>query len=191
MPFNDHFRVYDNRNLELRTLVKTLYEFGRTVSQSQSAAHTNGLDEHAMRRQRSYVDYAMAMLDSLNAKPIPDLPASHPTNYPIDLRTQYIYFLEDVSGNKVPLNESAQLLAEKWMIAAVELAMSNSAAMGGSLVNFDHERAVNNVETIGKLLDEIEARPFLDLPETAMPGSEYATRSTGTGSTARTGGTNR
>jgi len=62
------------------------------------------------------------------------------------------------------------------MIAAVELVRSQSAALAGSLVEFDYERAVNNLGTISKLLDEIAARPFLDLPETAEPGSGYGPR---------------
>lgn len=177
MAFNDLFKTYPNRNLELRTIAKTLYEFGKTISQSPSAAHTNGLDMHSLKRQRSYVEHAQAMVKSLNDKPIPDLPATHPTQLPIDLSEQYKYFLEDVGGNLIPLNEASQLLAEKWMTAAVELAMCNSAAMAGSLVSFDYERAVNNIDTIDKLLNEMEARPFLDLPETAEPGSTYSERS--------------
>jgi hypothetical protein len=66
-------------------------------------------------------------------------------------------------------------------MTAVELAKSQSAAMAGSLVLFDFERAENNLDTISKLLVEIEARPFLDLPETAEPGSNYGTRSGSTG----------
>jgi hypothetical protein len=45
--------------------------------------------------------------------------------------------------------------------------------MAGSLVSFDYERAVQNIDALDKLLQEIELRPFLDLPETAMPGSEH------------------
>jgi hypothetical protein len=176
MAFNDLFKMYPNRNLELRSVAKQVYEFGKTISQEPSAAHSNGLDSHALKRQRSYVEHAMKMVESLNAKPIPDNPASHPTDFPVDLTQQYNFFTSDVAGNAVPLNEATQLLAEKWMIAAVELVKSQSAALAGSLVLFDYERAKNNLEVMSKLLDEIEARPFLDLPETAEPGSGYGAR---------------
>ena len=180
MAFNDLFKEYPNRNLELRSVVKQAYEFGKTIAREPSAAHSNGLDIHALKRQRSYVEHALKMVEAINAKPIPDNPASHPTQLPIDLREQYLTFTSDVQGNQIPLNEATQLLAESWMIFAVELAKSQSASLAGSLVDFDYERATNNLNVLGKLLDEVEARPFLDLPETAEPGAAYQARSGGT-----------
>jgi len=182
---NELFRSYPNRNLELRAVAKTVFEFGKTIAREPSAAHSNGLDEHALRRQRSYVAHAQAMVESLNAKPIPDKPASHPIDFPVDLSEPYVFFTSDIEGNQVPLNEATQLLAEKWLTTAVELVKSQSAALAGSLVEFDFDRAANNLATISKLLDEIEARPFLDLPETAEPGSGYGPRSGGAKSVAR------
>lgn len=44
MAFNDVFKVYPDRNRELRAAAKSAYEFGKTVSQEPSAAHSNGLD---------------------------------------------------------------------------------------------------------------------------------------------------
>jgi len=180
MAINDLHQVYPNRNSELRGVAKQLYEFGQTIAREPSAAHTNGLDEHAIKRQEMYIDHALNMIEALNASPIPDNPATHPTQMPIDFSVPYVYFVEDVNGNQVPMNEATQLLAEKWLISAVEMAKSNSASMAGSLVSFDYERAKNNIASIEKLLSEIKARPFLDLPETAQPGSAH---------TARTGGT--
>lgn len=176
MAFNDMFRVYPNRNSEMRTLVKTMVEFGRTIAKEPSAAHSNGLDEHALRRQRSYVDHAVQWVEALAARPIPDNPATHPTDLPIDLTLQFTTFVTDVNGNNVPLNESTQLLAEKWMIASAELANSQSSGMAGSMVSFDYNRALNNLGVLSKMLDEMEARPFLDLPETSEPGSGYQPR---------------
>lgn len=171
MAFSDLFLVYPNRNRELRSLVKTMYEFGMTIATEPSAAHTHGLDVHALKRQRSYVEHAKAMVEALHAKPIPDNPATHPTDLPVDLTAPYTTFVQDVSGNIIPINEATQLLAESWMFTAVELVKSNSAALAGSLVEFDYIRAVNNLDVISKLLDEVEDRPMLDLPETANPGS--------------------
>lgn len=179
MAFNDLFKEYPNRNLELRSVVKQIYEFGKTIAREPSAAHSNGLDEHALKRQRSYVEHALKMVEALNAKPIPDNPASHPTSLPVDLSEAYLTFTTNVNGNMIPLNEATQLLAESWMICAVELVKSQSASMAGALISFDYERATNNLNVISKLLDEIETRPFLDLPETAEPGSTYGVRSGG------------
>lgn len=185
MAINDLHRSYPNRNSELRTVAKMLFEFGQTIAREPSAAHTNGLDEHAIKRQHTYLDHARDLIKALQASPIPDLPATHPTDMPIDFSVPYIYFVVDVNGNEVPLNEATQLLAEKWLILACELAMSNSAALGGSLVSFDYDRAINNVESIAKLLKEIENRPFIDLPETSAPGAEAKSRSSAGTTTTR------
>jgi len=174
MALEDLHQVYPNRNNELRAVAKQLYEFGQTIAREPSAAHTNGLDEHAIKRQQSYVEHARNMIESLNDRPIPDRPATHPTQMEIDFSVPYVYFVENVNGAAVTFNEATQILAESWLIAAVELAKSNSAAMAGSLVSFDYERAIVNIDSIEKILSEIEARPFLDLPETANPSTEHS-----------------
>jgi len=179
MAINDLHQVYPNRNSELRSVAKQCFEFGQTIAREPSAAHTNGLDEHAITRQKTYIEHARSMVQSLNDSPIPDLPATHPTQMPIDFSVEYIYFTEDLNGNQVPMNEATQLLAEKWLLTAVEMAKSNSASMAGSMVSFDFERATTNINSIEKLLLEIEARPFIDLPETAQPGSAHGARSGG------------
>ena len=179
MAINDLHMIYPNRNNELRGVAKQLFEFGQTIAREPSAAHTNGLDEHAILRQKTYVAHARSMVQSLNDRPIPDRPATHPTQMEIDFSVPYVYFVESLNGNKVPMNEATQTLAEGWLITAVEMAKSNSAAMAGSLVSFDYERAMNNIAAIEKQLSEVESRPFLDLPETAQPGSEHTARSGG------------
>jgi len=177
MAISSLFTIYHNRNHELRTVVKAMFEFGATIAKEPSAAHSNGLDVHAIQRQQSYIAYAKDMVTALNAKPIPDNPATHPTDMPVDFSKEYITFTTDVNGNQVPLNEATQMLAEKWLLTAVELVKSQSAGMAGSLVSFDFDRAMNNLDTLEKMLAEIENRPFLDLPETAEPGSAYGPRS--------------
>ena len=185
MALNDLHMIYPNRNNELRTTAKQLFEFGQTIAREPSAAHTNGLDEHAIERQEQYIAHATDMVESLNASPIPDRPATHPTQMPIDFSVEYIYFTEDLNGNMVPMNEATQALAEGWLITACEMAKSNSAAMAGSLVSFDYDRTINNINAIAKLLAEIKARPFIDLPETANPGSDHGKRSGGKAKTTR------
>ena len=172
MAFSELFKVYPNRNMELRSIAKQMYEFGKTIAREPSAAHSSGLDVHAIRRQREYVAHSVSQVEALFAKPIPDLPATHPLQLPINLAEIYTQFVIDVAGVQVPLNEMTEMLAESWMIAAVEMAKSQSAALAGALVSFDHNRAINNLGVISKLLDEIEKRPVLDLPETAAPGAE-------------------
>ena len=179
MAFNDLFSLYPNRNPELRSVAKTMYEFGQTIAREPSAAHSNGMDVHARTRQESYVAHALAMVEAINAKPIPDMPAVHPTDLPINFTEQYVTFVADVNGEQIPVNEATQLIAEQWMMCAVGLAKSQSAAMAGALVEFDYLRATNNLNVISKLLEESAKRPFLDLPETAKPGSTHGTRSGG------------
>jgi hypothetical protein len=148
-----------------------------TIAREPSAAHSNGLDEHAIGRQRQYIQKARDVIERLNAKPIPDRPATHPTQMPIDFSVEYTYFTEDLNGNMVPLNEATQELAENWLTIAVELARSQSAAIAGSLVEYDYVRAVQNVNVLEELLEEIAARPIIDLPESALPGSTLGARS--------------
>ena len=179
MAINELHQVYPNRNSGVRTVAKQLFEFGQTIAREPSAAHTNGLDEHAIKRQQTYIDHAKDMVERLNARPIPDRPATHPTQMEIDFSVPYIYFVENLNGNEVPMNEATQALAENWLLTAVEMAKSQSAALAGSLVEFDFLRAANNLDVIQQLLNEIEARPFLDLPETADPGSAHKARTGG------------
>ena len=179
MAFNDLFVVYPNKNAELRSLAKTFLDFGRTVAKEPSAALSSGLDEHALKRQRSYVDHAESMLEAFAESPIPDMPATHPTLLEIDCSDPYKTFVEDINGQEVPLNEQTQLLSEYWLFLTVGLAKSQSAGIAGSIIKEDLERAQNNVKVITKLLNELEDRPTLDLPETTVPGSKLTTRSRG------------
>lgn len=178
MAINDLHQVYPNRNSGLRTVAKQLFEFGQTIAKEPSANHSNGLDEHAIERQKTYIAHAQDMVARLNARPIPDRPATHPTDMEIDFSVEYLYFVEDLEGNEVPMNEATQALAENWLITACEMAKSQSAGLAGSLVEFDFLRASNNIAVIEQLLSEIEGRPFLDLPETSNPGATEGPRST-------------
>lgn len=177
--FNALFKIYPNRNAELRMISRQAYEFGKTIAKEADSALSSGLHEHSIKRQHSYIDYLESMIDAMKAKPIPDLPASHPTGFNINLSEPYEMFVVDINGEKVPLNEQTQLLAEYWMITAAELALSQSASIAGSLTQFDHERAKNNLGVLKKLLVEMTSRPALDLPETAVPGSEIGVTGTG------------
>jgi len=179
MAINDLHKTYPNRNIGLRSAAKQCFEFGQTIAREPSAAHSNGLDEHAIKRQRQYIQKARDVVERLHARPIPDRPASHPTQMPINLSVPYIYFTVSLNDSEVPMNEATQELAENWLTMAVELAKSQSAGIAGSLVEFDYTRAVNNLLVLEQLVDEIAARPTVDLPETSDPGSTHGPRSGG------------
>ena len=87
-----------------------------------------------------------------------------------DLRKAYPQFTVD---EKV-LNEDTQLLCQYWGLLAAGLAKSQSAGLAGSLITADWRRAKNAVDVIEQLLDEIEQRPVIDLPETAFPGADLS-----------------
>ncbi|MCP5414347.1 MAG: hypothetical protein H6961_07035 [Chromatiaceae bacterium] len=190
MAFNELFKVYPNRNSELRSVAKLMYEFGKTVAAENSAAHTYGLDEHTVNRQRKYIEKAKSVVNAIASRPLPDRQGAAKVQLPIDLTEAYETFTTDVAGNAVPLNEATQLLQEQWMLCAAELASSNSASLVGSLVAEDGLRALNNIAVIEKLLEEMAidiksegADGFLDLPATAEPNSEFKVRSGGTTTT--------
>ena len=176
MAFADLFQIYPNYNPELRMIAKVAYEYGRNIAESPSAAATIGVLDHEIKRQDQYISRMNDMVDSLHDKPIPDKPQVHATGYDIHLDEEYPMFQTDVNGNEVPLNEFTELVAIKWMEFAVELAMSNSAAIPGGLIDFDHIRARNNLAVLGKLMDEFRNRPMIDVPETAEPGAPLKVR---------------
>lgn len=172
--FSELFKTYANRNSELRSVAKLCYEFGYTVASENSAAHSYGLDEHTIERQREFISKARAKIAALAAKPLPDRQGAARVQFPIDMTTPYITYTEDVNGNPTPVNEATQLLQEQWMIIASELATSQSASLAGSLVSHDAKRALNNVSALEKLLDEMaEDDTFIDLPSSARPGSNF------------------
>lgn len=173
MPFSDLFKVYPNRNMELRSVARQAYEFGKTVAKEQSAAMSTGLLADAIARQNSYIKYCEELVDALGASPIPDLPATNPTNFEINLSDPYITFTTNVAGEKIPINEQTELVAQYWMLLAVELASSQSAGLGGSLNPADLKRAKQNIASLKKVLAQMTGNPILDLPETAEPGSDY------------------
>lgn len=171
-------RLYPNRNLELRMLIKKSYEFGKNIAQEPSANLSMGVLDHAVVRQDSYVKRIKEMVEALFSKPIPDKPGIHPTTYQVDLTEKYPQFQEDVNGNMVPLNEETELLAGAWLELACGLARSQSAAIPGGLHEADKLRALNNIDVIAKYMDEFRKRPILDVPETADPGAPLGISST-------------
>jgi len=179
MSFSELFKIYPNRNSELRYVARQAYEAGFTIAQEPSAGMSFGLDEHAIIRQKAYVTAITLSVNNLKAKAVPDRPAVHPIQFPINMSVEYSQFTEDLSGEQVPINEATQLLSEHWMTLAVTIANSQSAALAGSFIGPDHSRAINELEVITQLIKEIEDRPQVDLPETARPGASLGKPSGG------------
>lgn len=168
MAFEELFKVYPNKNAELLSAAKKAYEFGKNIAQEPSAGASMGLDEHALKRQESYVVHMLNIVDVLHKRPIPDQPYVHPTRFDIDLSDPYKQFTRDGQ----PINEDTELLAHYWMILAVELAASQSAGMAGSLLPADYDRVFNHLGVINQYISEMGERPAPDVPETAFPGAE-------------------
>lgn len=165
MAFEELFKIYPNKNVELRAVAKVAYEFGKNIAQEPSAGMSIGLDEHAIKRQTTYIEVAKGYVEALHQRPVPDMPYVHPCRFDIDISEPYKQFTRD----DIPINEDTQLLAQYWMILAVELAASQSAGLAGSLIKPDYERVINHIAVIAQFLEEMATRQTPDLPETAFP----------------------
>ena len=170
----DLYKVYPNKNIELRMLAAKAFEYGRNTAYEQSAGMSNGVDEHCIKRQRRYVEDYVDRVESIHARPLPDLPHIHPTRFDIDLSEPYEEFTKD----GLALNEDTELLMSYWLGVAVTCASCQSAGMGGSLRDDDFERLTNQLAVISKFLDEVEKRPIPDIPETAYPASALSIKKT-------------
>jgi hypothetical protein len=168
------FKVYANKNMEVRMLAYKAFEYGRNAAFEQSAGMSIGIDDHAIVRQRRYVEDFNDRLDSIHARPNPDLPYVHPTRFDIDLTERYQEFTKD----GLALNEDTELLAAYWLAVAVSLAASQSAGSGGSLIDADYNRVKEQIAVISKFLDETEKRPIPDIPETAYPAAALGLKGT-------------
>jgi hypothetical protein len=167
MAFEELFNVYPNKNAELRTIAKVAYEFGKNIALEPSSGMSIGLDEHAIGRQRAYVTIMTGYVEAIHGRPIPDLPYVHPIHFDIDLSAAYMQTTVD----GIPLNEDTELLAEYWMMLAASCAKSQSAGLAGSMIDPDYVRITALLAVITQYLDEMDARPFPDVPETAFPGA--------------------
>ncbi len=165
MEYKELFKEYGVKNVELRSIVQLSHRIGLTIAQEPSAGMTIGLDEHALARQLAAVNAVQARLDAVHAKPIPDAPATHPTRLVADLTEQYKQFTQD--GNAI--NFDTQQLSTHWIEFAVELAKSSSAGLAGSLTDADYQRSTNNLAAMKQVIEQLNATPALDLPETTYP----------------------
>ena len=166
MAFEDLFGTFEYKNTELGSVADFSYEVCVTTAREQSSGTTMGLDQHAMGRQRQYIENARARLDGLIERPIPDLPAVHPL-----LFSTVQVSPEMISVDGKPLNSDAFAVAQMWQMVSFELLKSNSAGLGGGMTSFDGERARQNVTAIEQFLSAIESAADVDFPETAAPAA--------------------
>lgn len=169
MAFSELFGTFEVKNTELAALAQFAHECAVTTAKEQSGGSTMGLNEHAMRRQRQYIENIRARIKSILGRPIPDLPVVHPMNFTVEWSEP-----ELISVDGKPLNSDAKAVAQTWQIIAYELIKSNSAGMGGGLTSFDGERANNNVGAVEQFLAAIEQAADVDFPETAAPEAQPA-----------------
>lgn len=159
------------KNIELRAIVRLCHELGAGIAQEPSAGMSIGLDEHALKRQRQYIMRVLGMVESVHEKPIPDAPRIHPTEFPADLTKLFAQFTAD----NLAINKDTELLSTYWMTIAVEMALSQSATLAGSMTDADYTRAKTNLGVITQYLDELEKAVPLDIPETAHPEAQLST----------------
>jgi len=164
MAFEDLFGDFEYKNTELGSLADFSYEVCVTTAREQSAGTTMGLDQHAMGRQRAYIQNARDRLAGLAGRPMPDLPAVHPMTF---MTTQVPPELISVDGK--PLNTDAVAVAQMWQMLSYELLKSNSAGLGGGMTVFDANRCAQNISSVEQFLIAIEEAGDVDFPETASP----------------------
>ncbi len=173
MSVNNFFKKYGNRNNELRSMVHQFFEFGRNVSESQSASLSSGLLQDEITRQKAYIEAARNLIEKISSK-VPDRAATHPNQFPINMVKPYKHFVEDVNGDLKPVNEHTALLSEQWLQLAVNLAESHSAQFSGGIYEADRKRADENLDRVEAWVEIIEEQGALDMPETVKGSSEFA-----------------
>jgi hypothetical protein len=164
---DDLFRIYPCKNPEIRMLGNKAFEFGRQCSYEPSAGSSIGVDQFAIDRNRRYCDVMDQLYDAIHNRPLPDLPATWPARYDVDLSVPY----QTVTRDNIPINEDTELLSSYWLANAVHCVKSQSAAQAGSMMDADYARCKQQISVIRKFLDEVEKRPIPDLPSTAEPGA--------------------
>jgi len=166
MPFSELFGTFEYKNTELGSLADFCYECCWTTAVEQSAGTTMGLDEHAMTRQRQYLQNARDRLAGLRDRPLPDLPAVHPMLFSTTLEEPSM-----ISVDGKPLNTDAAATSQMWIMISYELLKSNSAGLGGGLTSFDASRCENNIASVEQFLLSVESAASVDFPETAAPAA--------------------
>ena len=165
MAFADLFGVFPVRNAELRSLSDFCNEAAYNTAVEPSAGLAIGLDEHAVARQRGWIQNARERAAAIADRPIPDLPGTVDIKYDCD----YSKVPQMVTKDNRPVNGDTEALCITWQTIARELVASNSAAIGGGMLTADSNRLSKNIDALEQLVGTIEKANVVDFPMSAAP----------------------
>jgi hypothetical protein len=144
-------------NYQIAGLISRLrrFRFESVKAASSALAHVN---EHDFRRAKSYLAATVAYIDWIVSQPQLDLPESTPRE--IDMGAAEVV--------SMPENEALVDLMRMYDIFETEMANSQSARLGDSLISHDEKRARDLLAKMEAFLDNYVAtiQP-IDLPESA------------------------
>lgn len=144
-------------NYQIAGLIRRLRRFRyETVKATSSGlAHVN---EHDLRRAKSYLMAASSYLDWIVSQPQLDLPESSPREIE----------LGEAEKLDMPENESLVDMMEMYNLFEVEMGHSQSARLGDSIVTHDEKRARDLIAKMEAfLVNYVETVLPMDLPESA------------------------
>jgi hypothetical protein len=144
-------------NYQIAGLIQRLrrFRYESVKAASSGLAHVN---EHDMRRAKSYLIAATSYIDWIVSQPQLDLPESTPRE--IDLG--------EAEKLDFPENESLLDLMRMYDLFEVEMGNSQSARLGDSLISHDEKRARDLIAKMEAFLDNYVAAILpMDLPESA------------------------
>lgn len=175
MGYQDLFGIYEIKNAELKGLATFCYEAALNIAGEASGAMAIGLDPHAVARHTAYVAAAKSRVEALRDRPYPDMPQTHRTLLVCDFSAIPAFEVDPVTG--VELNADIETIMTMWMQTAVELVRSNSAALAGSMLDFDYNRCIANIEAIEQLVPTMDIElQKVDFARTAVPEAKTNTR---------------
>jgi len=165
MAFQELFGIFPVRNAELRSVADFANECAHNVAEEPSAGLAIGFDEHAVKRFAGWLTNLVERADAIIARPIPDLPTTHRIKF--DCQHDEVPSLKSVDGKAV--NGDAEALVIMFQTIAYELSHSNSAAIGGGVIEADGIRLKANLAAVEQFLSSIEEGTEVDFPNTAAP----------------------
>lgn len=140
--------------------VKFMYSRAKKFRDEAYYCQSNGLaalHDDDLRRQRSYVVSMREAIAKAVARPVQDLPESHPE----------IYELPDLEPRDEIENDVCQLLVQNWEDFIIECVRSNSSRYPNSLTSHDEVRLIKILDNIDRDLDYAQRDLPLDLPDSA------------------------
>lgn len=171
MAFEDLWKTFSVKNSELKFVADFAHKCAVNTMREQSAGLSVGMTVHALERQAAWVANCRDRLQALHQHPIPDLPATHPTEFVCDY-SEVPEIISTAGGQ--PLNSDVLAVGTAWATFFNEFCRSNSAGLAGGMLDFDEKRASQNLDSILQVLDSITRASSVDFPETAEPEAKAA-----------------